>query len=74
MSGPERRREIARIRRQVENGHGCTHFEAVTLLDYCSHMQEELIMVYSSEEYALSMLDRRIACSSLRGGITRRAT
>ena len=74
MEGPERRRAIARIRAQVERGHGCTHMEAVTLLDYVAHMQEELIMVYSSEEYALSMLDRRIACSSLRGGINRPVT
>jgi hypothetical protein len=59
MTGAERRRAIARIRAQVERGHGCTHMEAVLLLDYCGHMQEELISVYSSEEYALSRLDRR---------------
>jgi len=58
MTGQERRRAIARVRAQVECGHGCTHFEAVLLLDYCSQMQEELISVYSSEEYALSRLDR----------------
>jgi len=65
MTGAERRRAIARIRAQVERGHGCTHMEAVLLLDYCSQMQEELISVYSSEEYALSRIDRRIACWSL---------
>jgi hypothetical protein len=65
LNGPERRRAIARIRAQVERGHGCTHMEAVLLLDYCGHMQEELISVYSSEEYALGRLDRRIACWSL---------
>jgi hypothetical protein len=64
MTGQERRRAIARIRAQVECGHGCTHFEAVLLLDYCSQMQEELISVYSSEEYALSRIDRRISCWS----------
>ena len=46
--------------------------EAVTLLDYVAHIQEELIMVYSSEEYALAMLDRRIACWSL-GGVRAKA-
>lgn len=35
------------------------------MLDYVSHIQEELISVYSSEEYALAILDRRIACWSL---------
>lgn len=65
MTGEERRRAIARIREQVQNGHGCTHLEAITMLDYVSHMQEELISLYSSEEYALAMLDRRIACWSL---------
>jgi len=65
LNGAERRRAIARIRRQGENGHGCTHLEAITMLDYVSHIQEELISLYSSEEYALSMLDRRIACWSL---------
>jgi hypothetical protein len=64
MTGAERRRAIARIRAQVERGHGCTHMEAVLLLDYCGHMQEELISVYSSEEYALGRLDRRITCWS----------
>lgn len=48
----------------MEKGHGCTHLEAITMLDYVSHIQEELISVYSSEEYALAILDRRIACWS----------
>ena len=34
------------------------------MLDYVSHIQEELISVYSSEEYALAILDRRIECWS----------
>jgi hypothetical protein len=65
LTGAERRRAVARIREQVEKGHGCTHLEAITMLDYVSHIQEELISVYSSEEYALAILDRRIACWSL---------
>ena len=65
MTGRERRRAVARIREQIHKGHGCTHLEAITMLDYVSHIQEELISLYSSEEYALSMLDRRIACWSL---------
>jgi len=65
MTGPERRRAIARIREQVYAGHGCTHMEAVQMLAYMEHLQEELISLYRSEEYALGMLDRRIACWSL---------
>jgi hypothetical protein len=64
LTGPERRRAVARIREQVNRGHGCTHLEAITMLDYVSHIQEELISVYSSEEYALAILDRRIECWS----------
>jgi hypothetical protein len=64
LTGPERRRAVARIREQVGKGHGCTHLEAITMLDYVSYIQEELISVYSSEEYALAILDRRIECWS----------
>jgi len=59
MEGPERRRAIARIREQVYAGHGCTHFEALQLLSYIDQLQECLIVIYASEEWALAALDRR---------------
>ena len=64
MNGPARRRAIARIREQVYQGHGCTHFEALQILGYLDQLQEQLIVIYASEEWALATMDRRFACSS----------
>jgi two-component sensor histidine kinase len=59
LNGPERRRAIARIREQVYQGHGCTHFEALQILGYLDQLQEQLIVIYASEEWALATMDRR---------------
>jgi len=71
LTGAERRRAIARIREQVQKGHGCTNLEALLLLDYLEQTQEELTKQLRSDEWRDTLMDRRYRCWSSGGDAAR---
>jgi len=56
----EQRELMVTLEKLAASGRGCSNHELVFLLDRCCNLQQELIKLYRSEEWALSRVEQRI--------------